>query len=453
MIYNRGDGLRKTPAGYFCIAGFFVDLGRVEVTAADCEENMKKNRRSQKYQETDWEEGWEENGEEYDGLGEEADENVEYEDLGLEESEYQEEEYGQEEYREEEFDEEGWEENEEEYDEDLSQLDNGDRSPVFMIIGGVALLAIIIILCVAIWKMSHRKDSSTPLPQQSLEETMGSGENSGTEDSSIADEKEAEENQKSREASESSTPEISSGREEESATGANSGGEVTMTFEEVKETVTAKIKTNLRSEPSTASDDLVAAVLKNGQTAVRTGINKETGWSRLEYNGKTLYAVNQYLTTELTPKNSESAEGESKEAIVDNNSNNTGAVTEYAGGSDAGADGADGADGNIGAEENGAGESNTVSETPPVTNGNTVTTKDGRTVVFTDCDDTVSPKMAVNLRGEPSTSQENASIHARLEYGEKVRRTGISEEAGWSRVEYNGEVLYAVTSYLYIPEE
>jgi uncharacterized protein YraI len=29
-----------------------------------------------------------------------------------------------------------------------------------------------------------------------------------------------------------------------------------------------------------------------------------------------------------------------------------------------------------------------------------------------------------------------------------VTRTGINEDVGWSRVEYNGQTLYCVTSYL-----
>ncbi|MFR5601450.1 MAG: hypothetical protein ACLTKI_03385 [Lachnospiraceae bacterium] len=65
-------------------------------------------------------------------------------------------------------------------------------------------------------------------------------------------------------------------------------------FTEVNETVTAKIETNLRTEPSTRSDDTVAAKLIHGDVAVRTGLGSN-GWSRVEYNGQTLYAVTSYL--------------------------------------------------------------------------------------------------------------------------------------------------------------
>ena len=83
---------------------------------------------------------------------------------------------------------------------------------------------------------------------------------------------------------------------------------------------------------------------------------------------------------------------------------------------------------------------------------NRVPTKDGRVIVFTDCDDFVTPKEYVNLRLEPSTSEGNATIHCRLNYGETVHRTGISEDSGWSRVEKDGVVCYVVTSLIYVPE-
>lgn len=83
---------------------------------------------------------------------------------------------------------------------------------------------------------------------------------------------------------------------------------------------------------------------------------------------------------------------------------------------------------------------------------NRVTTQDGRVIVFTDCDDIVSPKEYVNLRLEPSTSQGNSTVRGRLNYGETVHRTGISEDSGWSRVEIDGVISYVVTSFVYVVE-
>lgn len=184
-----------------------------------------------------------------------------------------------------------------------------------------------------------------------------------------------------------------------------------MDFVQTDDVVTAKELTNLRSEPSTRNSDTVVAQLKNGEQIRRTGMDEATGWSRLEYNGQTVYAVSRYLTTDLDYKPA--------------------APSGQEGGSSAGT-----------SSGSGGGSSS-----------NQVTTQAGNTVTFTDTDDWVSPKIEVNLRGEPSTAAGNDTIHYTLKYGEKVHRTGIDEASGWSRVEHNGEVLYAVTSFIYVVEE
>lgn len=74
--------------------------------------------------------------------------------------------------------------------------------------------------------------------------------------------------------------------------------EVGIIFTEVNETVTAKQETNLRSEPSTLNDASIVTTLMHGDTATRTGIG-HNGWSRVIYNGQTLYAVTSYLTTDM----------------------------------------------------------------------------------------------------------------------------------------------------------
>lgn len=74
--------------------------------------------------------------------------------------------------------------------------------------------------------------------------------------------------------------------------------EVGIIFTEVNETVTAKQETNLRSEPSTLNDASIVTKLMHGDTATRTGIG-HNGWSRVIYNGQTLYAVTSYLTTDM----------------------------------------------------------------------------------------------------------------------------------------------------------
>ncbi len=162
-----------------------------------------------------------------------------------------------------------------------------------------------------------------------------------------------------------------------------------MTFGDVNETVTAKDVINLRSTPYTGDEGNVVGQLKNGETLVRTGRNDSTGWSRLEYNGQTVYAVSAYLTTDLTYKTPEKP-----------------------------------------------------------TYPNRVSTQDGRVIVFTDCDDYITPKDLINLRTEPSTSEGESTVRTQVRNGTNLHRTGYSEGSGWSRVEYNGEILYAVTNYV-----
>ena len=65
------------------------------------------------------------------------------------------------------------------------------------------------------------------------------------------------------------------------------------TFTKVSENVTAKDVTNLRNRPS-MEDSEVIIQLHNGEVIARTGIS-DMGWSRVEYNGQTLYCIGSYL--------------------------------------------------------------------------------------------------------------------------------------------------------------
>ena len=165
--------------------------------------------------------------------------------------------------------------------------------------------------------------------------------------------------------------------------------EALMNFESVDETVTAKSSTNLRNKPSQGGDSTVMVTLENGQTAQRTGISS-SGWSRVVYEGNTYYAVSSFLTTDLSaPKQK-------------------------------------------------------VASQPQETSG--FKTK------FTECSETVTAKDVVNLRNKPSVTDEDSQVIASLSSGETALRTGINAEYGWSRVEYNGQTLYCVSSYLKVVE-
>lgn len=164
--------------------------------------------------------------------------------------------------------------------------------------------------------------------------------------------------------------------------------EALLDFTEVSERVTAKIEVNLRSLPSQDEESEELYLLKNGETALRTGVSN-TGWSRVEFQGKQYYAVSSMLTTDMD--------------YDPNTSEASGAVD---------------------------------------------TDGDGLLTEFAPVNETVTAKEEVNLRSLPSTEHPDCEIVYLLKHGETVRRTGIDEKWGWSRVEYMGETCYAVSSML-----
>ena len=61
--------------------------------------------------------------------------------------------------------------------------------------------------------------------------------------------------------------------------GSGSGDGLKTKFTACNDVVTAKIEVNLRTLPSVTNPDAaVVAVLKNGETVTRTGINTDYGW-------------------------------------------------------------------------------------------------------------------------------------------------------------------------------
>ncbi len=73
---------------------------------------------------------------------------------------------------------------------------------------------------------------------------------------------------------------------------------------------------------------------------------------------------------------------------------------------------------------------------------------DGIKTEFTPVNEIVTPKIEVNLRALPSVTNPDAVVVATVKNGETMTRTGINTALGWSRVEYNGQVLYCVSSYV-----
>lgn len=77
---------------------------------------------------------------------------------------------------------------------------------------------------------------------------------------------------------------------------------------------------------------------------------------------------------------------------------------------------------------------------------------DGIKTVFTPRKDQVTPKKAVNLRTIPSVESEDSVVVVKIQHGEVLNRIGINEDVGWSQVEYDGQILYCISSYLEVVE-
>ncbi len=144
--------------------------------------------------------------------------------------------------------------------------------------------------------------------------------------------------------------------------------------------VTPKNSVNLRREPTTNSE--VVAEISNGTVLERVAKNNDKGWSKISYNGEILYAVSQYLTTDLNykPYNSEPPSDQNSEMF------------------------------------------------------------------FHKTADRVTAKTETNLRSNPAGGEDSQVVYL-LKNGEIIDRTGYSDR-GWSRVIWQGQTLYAVTSYL-----
>lgn len=221
----------------------------------------------------------------------------------------------------------------------------------------------------------------------------------------------------------------------------------------VSDKVTAKIETNLRDAATTKSN--IVGTLKNGEFLKRTATGSN-GWSKLELNGKTVYAITSYLTTDKSYKPTENSSA---------------------------SDGFSPADGEVTAksETNLRAEPNTNSEiVATIKNGEFVTrigvspigwtkvTYNGRTAYaktsllttevnstssksesvsdgFSPASGRVTAKTETNLRTAPST--QNSEVVYTLKKGEFAELIG-KHSNGWAKLTFNGQTVYAVSSYL-----
>ncbi len=231
-------------------------------------------------------------------------------------------------------------------------------------------------------------------------------------------------------------------------------------YKTVNETVTAKDETNLRTAATTKSD--VVLLLKHGQTVARIGIGSN-GWSKLNYNGQTVYAITSYLTTDLnadkpqnTPSGKDIVEGQTFTANYDSVTAKIEVNLRALPNTDSEI---------VGKLTSGNFLSRTavsdkgwsrllyngktvyaltsyLTDKAGNTDSGTITPSDG----FTPVEEQVTAKEETNLRTSPST--QGSEVVYLLKNGEVVKRIGINSTSGWSKLEYNGQIVYAVSSML-----
>ena len=234
-------------------------------------------------------------------------------------------------------------------------------------------------------------------------------------------------------------------------------------YTSVNEQVTAKEVTNLRTAATTKSDIVVA--LKNGEVVTRIGVGKN-GWSKLQYNGQIVYAISSYLTMDLTAKETITTPSMQKDIVAGHEFTpksdkvtakeyvnlralpttdsetvgklNSGEFLERTAVSNKGWSRLI-YNGQVVYAKTSLLSNDVVT---PVTPSTSSQSSDG----YTSVDEQVTAKDETNLRTQPTTGEGSAVVYT-LKKGEYVRRIGVHTN-GWSKLEYNGQTVYAITSYL-----
>lgn len=249
--------------------------------------------------------------------------------------------------------------------------------------------------------------------------------------------------------------------------------EVGISFTEVDETVTAKDTTNLRNIPTTEGSEVVYK-LKNGETIKRTGIGSN-GWDRVILNGQKLYAVHNFLTEDLTekPQESEAASdtdtaggltfksvneavtARDKVNLRDLPSTETGKIVGTLSYGEAVV-----RTGVSGSDDSGWSRLTVNGQTVYASSRLLATSMDYKEqekptaenpeagMHFVAASGTVKAKSGeTNLRSLPTTN-EPSQVVAQLTGDATAERIAMDKDKGWTKLNYNGQVVYAVTNYL-----
>ncbi len=232
-------------------------------------------------------------------------------------------------------------------------------------------------------------------------------------------------------------------------------------YTDVNDTVTAKEVVNLREGPSTKYN--VVGTLKSGEFLTRTG-KGSNGWSKLNFNGKTVYAITSYLSNEVikTPERdivngaefTPASDRVTAKSEVNLRSQPT-TDSEIVGTLKSGTFLSRTATGSNGWSRLDFGGKTVyavtsyLTTTAPEIDPNAPHKPEGDTtehgMVFTPSHSNVTAKEETNLRDKPTT--DGSTVIHTLKNGEYIEKVAEST-AGWSKLIYNGQTVYAVTSFL-----
>ena len=235
-----------------------------------------------------------------------------------------------------------------------------------------------------------------------------------------------------------------------------------LVYTDINDQVTAKQEVNLRAGAGTKYN--VVAMLTSGEFVTRTGIGTN-GWSRLVYNGQTVYAITSYLSNEVIEvEKTDIVNGMVFTAVNDNVTAKIEVNLRAQPTTDSDVVGkltsgkfltrtAKSENGWSRLDYNGtavyAVTSYLTTDAPEIndeetSSDNTSVTEHGMTFAAVKLN--VTAKEEVNLRDRPSTSDSN--VVYTLKNGEYITKTGVCNESGWARLEYNGQTVYAIDSFL-----
>lgn len=231
--------------------------------------------------------------------------------------------------------------------------------------------------------------------------------------------------------------------------------DASVTVQDVNETVYATVRLRIRA--SASLDGAVLGVATPGTQLTRTGV-LNNGWSKVIYNNTAAYCDSEYLTTTKPAEavnHDETPAGEVARSEVDATYYTSVALklhVTYAQDSSVVAVAPMGTalhvqyllDNHWAQVEYGGQTAYCVSqflvtEQPAATQNAPVET------AFTDVDDVVYPIAALHIRETPSLG---GKVLSTPDANTEWRRTGISADGQWSRVEFNGVTGYAASQYL-----